>query len=134
MLEVLADRTYRHLFAAQVVVLPGTGRTTVALGLLAYDLAGDNAAMVQGTAFTINMVVYVGTAPIAGAFAGHVNRRALLVAPDLVRAGVAICLPFVTEIWQVSSGQNDRQIRSRPPFTAMYEVRPVFHGCRSWLR
>lgn len=101
MLEVLADRTYRHLFAAQIVALLGTGLATVALGLLAYDLAGDNAAMVLGTVFTIKMVAYVGIAPIAGAFANRVNRRALLVALDLVRAGVALCLPFVTEVWQV---------------------------------
>ncbi|MFN4202640.1 MAG: MFS transporter [Tabrizicola sp.] len=101
MLEVLADRTYRHLFAAQVVALLGTGLATVALGLLAYDLAGDNAGLVLGTVFTIKMVAYVGIAPIAGAFANRVNRRAFLVGLDLVRAGVALCLPFVTEIWQV---------------------------------
>lgn len=101
MLEILADRTYRHLFAAQVVALLGTGLATVALGLLAYDLAGDNAAMVLGTVFTIKMVAYVGIAPIAGAFANRVPRRAFLVALDLVRAGVALCLPFVTEVWQV---------------------------------
>ena len=101
MLEILADRTYRHLFAAQVVALLGTGLATVALGLLAYDLAGDNAAMVLGTVFTIKMVAYVGIAPIAGAFANRVNRRVFLVALDLVRAGAAICLPFVTEVWQV---------------------------------
>jgi MFS family permease len=101
MLEVLADRTYRHLFLAQVVALLGTGLATVALGLLAYDLAGDGAAMVLGTVFTIKMVAYVGIAPIAGAFANRVPRRAFLVALDLVRAGAALCLPFVTEIWQV---------------------------------
>ena len=101
MLEVLADRTYRHLFAAQVVALLGTGLATVALGLLTYDLAGDNAGMVLGTVFTIKMVAYVGIAPIAGAFANRVNRRAFLVALDLVRAGAALCLPFVTEVWQV---------------------------------
>ncbi|NNU81774.1 MFS transporter [Halovulum dunhuangense] len=101
MLEVLADRTYRHLFAAQVVALLGTGLATVALGLLAFDLAGDNAGLVLGTVFTIKMVAYVGIAPIAGAFANRVNRRAFLVALDLVRAGVALCLPFVTEVWQV---------------------------------
>jgi H+ antiporter protein len=100
-LEVLADRTYRHLFAAQVVALLGTGLATVALGLLAYDLAGDNAGLVLGTVFTIKMVAYVGIAPIAGAFANRVNRRAFLVALDLVRAGAALCLPFVTEVWQV---------------------------------
>ncbi|MBS4009337.1 MAG: MFS transporter [Roseovarius sp.] len=101
MLGILADRTYRHLFAAQVVALLGTGLATVALGLLAFDLAGDGAAMVLGTVFFIKMVAYVGIAPIAGALANRVNRRAFLVALDLVRAGVALCLPFVTEVWQV---------------------------------
>src|SRR6056297_126665 len=101
MLEILADRTYRHLFLAQVVALLGTGLATVALGLLAYDLAGDGAAMVLGTVFTIKMVAYVGVAPIAGAFADRVNRRALLVGLDVARAGAALCLPFVSEVWQV---------------------------------
>lgn len=101
MFSILADRTYRHLFLAQVVALLGTGFATVALGLLAYDLAGENAAMVLGTVFTIKMVAYVGIAPVAGAFADRVNRRKLLVALDLVRAFAAVCLPFVTEVWQV---------------------------------
>jgi len=101
MFEILSDRTYRHLFLAQVVALLGTGLATVALGLLAYDLAGDGAAMVLGTVFTIKMVAYVGIAPIAGAFADRVNRRVLLVTLDLVRGAAALCLPFVTEVWHV---------------------------------
>ena len=101
MLDVLSDRTYRHLFLAQVVALLGTGLATVALGLLAYDLAGDEAAMVLGTVFTIKMVAYVGIAPVAGAFANRVDRRKLLVVLDVIRSGTALCLPFVTEIWQV---------------------------------
>ena len=101
MFEILADRTYRHLFLSQVVALLGTGLATVALGLLAFDLAGEGAGMVLGTVFTIKMVAYVGIAPIAGAFADRVNRRALLVWLDIVRGGAALCLPFVTEIWQI---------------------------------
>ncbi|WP_289152177.1 MFS transporter [uncultured Salipiger sp.] len=101
MFDILADRTYRHLFLAQVVALLGTGLATVALGLLAYDLVGDGAAMVLGTVFAIKMVAYVGIAPVAGAFADRVNRRRLLVTLDLVRGAAALCLPFVTEIWQV---------------------------------
>jgi len=73
----------------------------MALGLLAYDLAGDRAAMVLGTVFTIKMVAYVGIAPIAGAFAERLPRRALLVTLDLVRAAVALVLPFVIEVWQI---------------------------------
>jgi len=101
MLAVLANRTYRHLFIAQVVALIGTGLATVALGLLAFSLAGENAGAVLGTALAIKMVAYVGVAPVAAAFAERVPRRAMLVALDLVRAGVALFLPFVTQIWQV---------------------------------
>nr|WP_306266277.1 MFS transporter [Pararhizobium sp. IMCC3301] len=101
MLEVLADRTYRHLFMAQIIALLGTGLATVALGLLAYDLAGERAGLVLGTVFTIKMVAYVGIAPIAGAFANRWPRRAMLVSLDLIRAVVAFCLPFVSDIWQV---------------------------------
>ncbi|PZQ14318.1 MAG: MFS transporter [Ancylobacter novellus] len=101
MLAVLANRTYRHLFLAQVIALVGTGLATVALGLLAYDLAGAEAGAVLGTALAIKMVAYVGVAPIAAALADRVPRRAMLVVLDLVRASVALALPFVTEVWQV---------------------------------
>ncbi|MES0864152.1 MFS transporter [Ruegeria sp. SCPT10] len=101
MLSVLHNRTYRHLLAAQVVALTGTGLATIALGLLAYDLAGEAAGLVLGTALTIKMIAYVTIAPLAAAFAEQLDRRKLLVVLDLVRAAVAICLPFVTDIWQV---------------------------------
>lgn len=101
MLAILRNRTYRHLFLAQVIALVGTGLATVALGLLAFELAGPEAGAVLGTALAIKMIAYVTVAPIASAFAERVPRRAMLVALDLVRAGVAVLLPFVTEIWQV---------------------------------
>jgi len=100
-LAVLSDRTYRHLFAAQVIALIGTGMLTVALGLLAYRLAGPEAGAVLGTALAIKMIAYVLVAPVANAFTGQLPRRAFLVTTDLVRAGVALILPFVDQIWQV---------------------------------
>ena len=101
MLDILAHRTYRHLFAAQVIALIGTGLATVALGLLAFDLAGENAGMVLGTALAIKMIAYVGVAPVAAAFAERLPRRTMLVTLDLVRAAVALLLPFVSQIWEV---------------------------------
>ncbi|KMN81268.1 major facilitator transporter [Chromobacterium sp. LK11] len=101
MLNVLANRTYRHLFLAQVVALIGTGLATVALGLLAYELAGGQAGEVLGTALAIKMVAYIGVAPIATAFASRWPRRTMLVALDLVRAAVALALPFVSQVWQI---------------------------------
>jgi MFS family permease len=100
-LDILADRTYRHLFTAQVIALVGTGLATVALGLLAYDLAGGDAGVVLGTALAIKMSAYVGVAPVAAAFAERLPRRAMLVSLDFVRAAVALLLPFVSEVWQV---------------------------------
>ena len=101
MLAILANRTYRHLFAAQVIALIGTGLATVALGLLAWEMAGEDAGLVLGTALAVKMVAYVTLAPIAAAFADRVPRRTMLVALDLIRATVALALPFVTEIWHV---------------------------------
>lgn len=95
------DRDYRHLFGAQVVALAGNGLATVALGLLAFELAGARAAAVLGTALAIKMVTYVVIAPIAGAYAGRVDRRRLLVALDLIRAVVVVALPFADQIWHV---------------------------------
>ena len=101
MLSVLADRTYRHLFLAQVIALIGTGLATVALGLLSYELAGANAGVVLGGALAIKMIAYIGVGPVVNALVDRLPRRAFLVSMDLVRAGVAVMLPFVSEIWQV---------------------------------
>jgi MFS family permease len=101
MLDVLRNRTYRHLFTAQVVALTGTGLATVALALLAYDLAGADAGSVLGTALAVKMLAYVAIAPAVGAVADRLPRRALLIGADLTRAGVALLLPFVDQVWQV---------------------------------
>ena len=101
MFNVLANRTYRHLFLAQVISLLGTGLATVALGLLAFDLAGANAGAVLGTALAIKMLAYIAVAPVASALVERLPRRAVLVALDLIRAGIALILPFVTQIWEI---------------------------------
>lgn len=101
MLTVLRHRTYRRLFGAQVVALVGTGLATVALGLLAYDIAGADAGAVLGTALAIKMTAYVLVAPLVGAFAERLPRRAVMVGSDLLRAAVALMLPFVDQVWQV---------------------------------
>jgi MFS family permease len=101
MRELLANRRYRRLFAAQVVALVGTGLMTVALGLLAFEIAGADAGIVLGIALTIKMAAYVGVAPVMAAVAGRVSRKRMLIGADLVRAGVALCLPLVSQTWHI---------------------------------
>lgn len=101
MLSVLRDATYRRLFAGQVVALVGTGLLTVALGLLAYDLAGSSAGAVLGTALTVKMLAYVGLAPVINALVARWPKKRVLIGADAVRAVMALSLPFITDAWQI---------------------------------
>ena len=97
----LRNPDFRRLFSAQVIALVGTGLSTIALTLLAYDLAGGNAAAVLGTALAFKMVAYVVFAPIVGGLAHRFPRKPFLVLMDVIRAGVVLLMPFVTEVWQI---------------------------------
>lgn len=101
MLAVLRDPTYAKLFSAQAIALLGTGLLTVALGLLAFDIAGDAAGSVLGTALTIKMIAYVGVAPLMAALVDRLPAKAVLVSADIVRLAIALLLPFVTDTWQI---------------------------------
>ncbi|KAA6211383.1 MFS transporter [Streptomyces filamentosus] len=100
-MRLFGIRDYRRLFGAQVIALFGTGLTTVALGLLAYDLAGPRAGAVLGTALTVKMVMYVAIAPLAAAYIDRLPRRTFLFLLDAVRGAVVLALPLVSEVWHV---------------------------------
>lgn len=101
MLQCLRSRTYAKLFAAQVSALVGTGLLTVALGLLAFKVAGGDAGVVLGTALTIRILAYVLISPIMVALVTRLARTGVLIAADAVRAAIALCLPFVDSPWQI---------------------------------
>jgi MFS family permease len=122
MLSPLGNITYRRLFEAQVVALLGTGLATVALGLLAHRLGGASAGEILGIALAIKMVAYVAVAPFASALTANLPRKSLLIGLDLVRAGVAALLPFVSEAWQVYALMTVLNVASAaftPAFQAM---------------
>jgi MFS family permease len=89
------------LFSAQVIALVGTGLVTVALTLLAYDIAGGNAGVVLGTALAIKMLAYVVFAPIVGGVAHRFNRKPLLISLDIIRALIVLAMPFVSQVWHI---------------------------------
>lgn len=97
----LSDNRYRRLFSAQVLSLVGTGAGTVALGLLAFELAGPDAGLVLGIAFALKMASYVFIAPLAAGFFSRTDRKRVMVGMDLARAVIVALIPFVTEVWQI---------------------------------
>src|SRR5699024_9485361 len=101
MISVLRNPTYAKLFSAQIIALLGTGLLTVGLGLLAFDIAAGDAGVVMGVAMSIKMIAYVAVAPIATALLARLPRKPVLIGADLIRAAVAVSLPFVTEAWQI---------------------------------
>lgn len=101
MLTVLRNSTYAKLLSAQIIALLGTGLLTVALGLLAFEIAGGDAGIVMGVAMSIKMIAYFAVAPVSAALVARLPRKPVLITADLTRAGVAVCLPFVTEAWQI---------------------------------
>lgn len=97
----LSHRAYRRLFAAQVTSLVGTGLTTVALALLAHDMAGGTAGAVLGSVLAMKMLVYVFVAPALGAVAHRLPRKGLLIGLDVLRALIVLALPWVDQLWQI---------------------------------
>jgi MFS family permease len=114
-------RVYYHLYAAQALALVSTGIATVALALLAYQLAGGDAGAVLGTALAIKMATYVVITPVAAAFVERLPRRTLMVCLDLARAAVVLTLPFVTRIWEIYVLIFAFQAASAP-FTPTYQA------------
>ncbi|MFK7761654.1 MAG: MFS transporter [Roseobacter sp.] len=101
MTGALSNPTYRRLLFAQVFSVVGSGLTTIALALLAFEMAAGNAGVVLGTALALKMVAYVGLAPVGAAIAARLPRKPFLIGLDLARVFLVLLLPFVSEIWQI---------------------------------
>jgi hypothetical protein len=121
MLSPLANSAFRRLFAARTTALLGSGLTTIALSLLAYELAGGRAGAVLGTALALKMVAYVTIAPVVGGVADRLPLRALLVSLDLARALLVVAFVAVssaTEIYLLIFALNACAAGSTPSYQA----------------
>lgn len=97
-----ANRSFVLLFSAQVVSLLGSGATTVALALLAYDMVGSRSATaVLGNALMLRILAFLIFSQPAGVLADRVSRKRILVLADVARAALLCVMPWVTETWHV---------------------------------
>ena len=97
----LSNLSFTKLFAAQVIALVGTGLSTIALALLAYNMAGSEAGRVLGIALACKMIAYVFFAPIIGGVIHRLSRKSFMISMDLLRAVIVLLMPFVSEIWHI---------------------------------
>lgn len=96
------NRDFLLLFSAQVISLMGSGVTTVALALFAYELTGGaDATVVVGTALMLRIVAFLLFSQLAGVYADRVSRKQILILMDVGRFALLGLFPFVTQVWQV---------------------------------
>ncbi|NEU82418.1 MFS transporter [Nostoc sp. UIC 10630] len=97
----LKNPVFARLYTAQTTSLLGDALTWVGLALLAFELAGKNAAVVLSVALTLRVTAFVLLSPFAGAIADHLDRKKIMVVTHIFRMLIVGLLPFVTQIWQV---------------------------------
>ena len=101
MFELFQIPAFRTLFTAQIIALIGTGLTTIALALLAFELVGNEASIVLGTSLAIKMIAYVFISPAVTGLIHHKHQKRCLILLDLLRAIFVMLLFFVTSVWQI---------------------------------
>jgi predicted MFS family arabinose efflux permease len=93
------NRDFRRLYAANAVSQMGDWFNVVALFSLLLELTGKGEAV--AIALLTRFVPSFFAGPAAGVLADRLPRRTILVASDLLRAGVVLCLLFIRRPDQV---------------------------------
>jgi DHA3 family tetracycline resistance protein-like MFS transporter len=105
LLRPLRDRNFRRLWTAMAVSLLGDGAFLVALAWQVFDISGGPAGMsIVGIAMTVPTIAFL---LVGGVASDRLDRRVLMVAADLARAGAAVALAVLTvtgalELWHVA--------------------------------
>lgn len=97
----LQNKQYRLFFSAHTIALIGTGLSTIALALFAYNIDNSRAAEIISFALAAKMIAYICVAPIIGAYAHKLPRKYMMIFFDIVRAGILFALPFASEAWHI---------------------------------
>lgn len=96
-----AETNHNLHFSAYALRLLASGIATVALALLAYQLAVAESGAVLGTALALKMATNVLVPPLASIYAAGLSSRTWLVGMTLAMAVIVAVLPLVNEVWQI---------------------------------
>jgi MFS transporter, NRE family, putaive nickel resistance protein len=97
----LQNRIFARLFFAQTINLMGDALSWLGFALLAFELAGNQAAAVLSLALTLRVTAFIIFSPMAGLMIDRLDRKGLMVTAHLLRMGLICLLPWVTEVSQL---------------------------------
>src|SRR5262245_35642080 len=98
--SLLQQRLFRTLWLAQLVSIFGDFLALFGvINLITFTMHGT---AVQVTAVTISYVLPLALiGPVAGVFVDHWNPKLVMISSDVIRAGLILWLPFVSDVRQI---------------------------------
>lgn len=90
------DRAYSRLFQSKLLTLIATGVTTVAMSVIAFEIAGRDASALLGAALSAKALAYVLAPPFVSAVVERFSRGRLLILLDILRGLIVFSLIFIT--------------------------------------
>ncbi len=97
---VLRNQSFRRIWTAQLVSTIGDALTSLAAGIIVYQRTGS--ALNVGLMLMATAVPTLVVGLIAGVVVDRYDRKKIMVASDLIRAGLVVTLPFLVSqsvIW-----------------------------------
>ncbi|MBN2404113.1 MAG: MFS transporter [Coriobacteriia bacterium] len=92
----LRSKDYRMLWLGQLVSVVGDKVNQIAMGILVYEATGSMLQM--GVMLAISTLPAALFGLPAGAFVDRSDRRATMIAADLLRAGLVLSIPLVVKL------------------------------------
>src|SRR5450759_167188 len=95
-LSVFRNRAFTLMWSGQLISTIGTALSSLAASILVFRLTGS--------ALSVGLMLMATAAPsllvglVAGVFVDRFDRRRIMIAADVLRAGLALLIPFLVPV------------------------------------
>jgi MFS transporter, DHA3 family, macrolide efflux protein len=96
MFAIFRKRDFRFLWTGQLVSTIGSSLTDLAAGILIYQRT--HSALAVGLMLMATAIPSLIVGLIAGVFVDRFDRKKIMIASDLIRAGLVVSIPFLIQI------------------------------------
>ena len=100
-MAVLSNKNYLLLWLGQLVSSIGSSFNSISLYFLLLQTATSQGFLPLFGLFLVNALVYLLFAPVTGALVDSWNRRKTMIAADLLRVILVLCIPLANSLWQI---------------------------------
>src|SRR3954447_11552212 len=88
--DVLADREFRAMYAAQALSVTGDQLARIAVAILVFNRS--HSARLAGLTYAISYLPWAIGGPVLSGYADRLPRRSVMIVTDLIRAILVLCV------------------------------------------